>query len=141
MKKLINVCVGAEQQYDPRLFKDLYPNTELGQDVKLLTRKPGRLPIGESLPGFLTRDSDTHMTFEESVMAEPAKEKTKRYPKPYDGILLSLTQRDDETLRSHFKDFVILPTLTDREVRRLANKIKNEFITGYQAFREKRDAE
>lgn len=140
MKHKIIRCVGAEEQYAPRLFKDLHPNTELGMDVKLLTRRAGRLPIGEQTPGFLTRDSETHMTFEEGVVAELKKERQKRYPKPYDGLLLSFTQRDDSTYRSHFKDFVIDPTLSEKQVRKLANSIKNEFVSGYLSLLEKRKA-
>ena len=118
------------------LFHDLFPNTELGIDLKLLTRKPGRLPIGEPLPGFLTRDSETHMTFMEGYVSA-AKGRQKRNPKPYDGMLLSYTQREDNTYRLNFKDFVIKPSLTMNELRKMANKIRNEIINGYPGLIEK----
>lgn len=118
------------------LFRDLFPNTELGIDLKLLTRKPGRLPIGEPLPGILTRDSETHMTFMEGYVSV-AKRRQKRNPKPYDGMLLSYTQREDGTYRCNFKDFVIKPSLTMNELRKMANKIRNEIINGYPGRIEK----
>lgn len=39
-----------------KLVKGFYPNTELGIDLKLITRKPGRLGIGEYLGGAITHD-------------------------------------------------------------------------------------
>ena len=42
---------------------NFYPNTELGIDLKLLTRKPGRLGIGEYLDGAITHDGEDHFTF------------------------------------------------------------------------------
>ena len=44
-------------------FKNFYPNTELGIDLKLITRKPGRLGIGEYLDGAITHDGEDHFTF------------------------------------------------------------------------------
>lgn len=112
------------------LFKDFYPNTELGMDIKLLTRKPGRLPIGEAHHGFITRDGETHMTFTEGDAAA-AKVRQKRNPKPFEGQLITFTQREDDTYRLNFKDFVIESSLTMKELRKLANNIKNEIINGY----------
>lgn len=121
------------------LFRDLFPNTELGMDVKFLTRKPGRLPIGETIAGFVTRDSDTHITIIEGDVATPAKVAHKRNPKPYDGELLTYTQREDDTYRSNFKDFVIMPSLSMKQLRKLANRIKNEIINGYPGLIEKEE--
>lgn len=36
-------------------FNNFYPNTELGIDLKLLTRKPGRLGMGEYLESHHAR--------------------------------------------------------------------------------------
>ena len=46
-----------------KLVKGFYPNTELGIDLKLITRKPGRLGIGEYLDGAITHDDEDHFTF------------------------------------------------------------------------------
>ena len=53
--------------------KGFYPNTELGIDLKLITRKPGRMAVGEYLvlgyivAGFLV---SPHMPYTMSVMDE-----------------------------------------------------------------------
>lgn len=44
-----------------------FPNTELCIDLKLLTRKPGRMITGKYLCGILTRDNDDHYTFIETL--------------------------------------------------------------------------
>lgn len=121
------------------LFHNLFPNTELGMDIKLLTRKPGRLPVGEALSGALTRDGETHMTFVEGAKAVRVPQK--RYPKPYDGVLLSFTQREDGTYRCNFKDFVVAASFSEKQLRQLANRIKNEFVNGYPGFVEKEDGD
>ena len=43
---------------------NFYPNTELGIDLKLITRKPGRLGIGEYLDGAITHDGEDHIRAE-----------------------------------------------------------------------------
>jgi hypothetical protein len=50
-----------------QLFKDIYPNTELGVDLKLLTRNPGRLPVGVPVDGSIVNDGDDHFTFVENA--------------------------------------------------------------------------
>ena len=55
---------------------NFYPNTELGIDLKLLTRKPGRLGIGEYLDGAITHDDEDHFTFVQND-SEKKKDKEK----------------------------------------------------------------
>ena len=47
-----------EEEEPDKLFKDFYPNTEPGIDLKLITREPGRLPVGDSISCMLTHDDD-----------------------------------------------------------------------------------
>jgi hypothetical protein len=56
---------GLEEQYSPRTAgqNHLHPNTELGIDLKLFTRKPGRMPLGSYLDGIITHDGEDHFTF------------------------------------------------------------------------------
>lgn len=59
---------GSEVQYDPRtagenLHSKIHPNTELCIDLKLLTRKPGRLRPGEQMCGILMRESEDCFLF------------------------------------------------------------------------------
>ena len=79
MKKTNRTRVGSEVQYGPRLagavlhdylensndplarafrerlYKDIFPDTHLGVDLKLITREPGRMPVGAYLDGIMTR--------------------------------------------------------------------------------------
>ena len=43
--------------------KGFYPNTELGIDLKLMTKEPGRMAVGEYLDGAITHDEEDHFTF------------------------------------------------------------------------------
>lgn len=61
---------GLKNTDEPRLFRDLFPNTELGVDLKLLTRKPGRLPVGGMTMGIITRDDEDHFTFTEAEVSK-----------------------------------------------------------------------
>ena len=45
---------------DFKLHAAFYPNTESCIDLKLLTRKPGRIGIGNSLSGALSHDREDH---------------------------------------------------------------------------------
>ena len=40
-----------------------HPDTHLDVDLKLLTRQPRRISIGDSLDGVITRDGEDHFTF------------------------------------------------------------------------------
>lgn len=87
------------EQYEPRIFKEImnevilnsempfyselrqrqataYPNTEPGVDLKLMTQKPGRIPIGEARNGILMRDGDDHFCFVEKFCIKAADELT-----------------------------------------------------------------
>lgn len=143
MKKVLDSTsqAGLKDMNEPRLFKDRFPHTELGVDVKFLTYKPGRLPIGETLAGLVNRDSDTHITITESAATDLSKVPQKRNPKPYDGVFLSYTQHDDNTYRLNFKDFEIGPTLTMKELRKMANSIRKEIIYGYPGLVEKEEVQ
>lgn len=58
-----------------QLFRDFYPNTELGIDLKLITRKPGRMRVNDSINCTLTHDDENHYTAVENALkrsvAEP----------------------------------------------------------------------
>lgn len=49
-----------------RLRGVVYPNTEPGVDLKMLTFTPGRMGIGEPKKGVLVKDDDFHYRFEET---------------------------------------------------------------------------
>lgn len=82
------------------LFKDIYPNTELGVDLKLLTRRKGRMDIGEVRPGAITRDGEEHFTFVESVIGK--KPEYKRNPHVLELLRINVVRKDDGTLYPTF---------------------------------------
>ena len=83
------------------LFKDIYPTTELGVDLKLLTRRKGRMDIGEVRPGAITRDGEEHFTFVESVIGKKPNE-YKRNPHVLELLRINVVRRDDGTLYPTF---------------------------------------
>lgn len=83
------------------LFKDIYPNTELGVDLKLLTRRKGRMDIGEVRPGAITRDGEEHFTFVENVIGKKPNE-YKRNPHMLELLRINVVRKDDGTLYPTF---------------------------------------
>lgn len=80
----------------------LFPNTELGIDLKLMTRKPGRLAIGEYLDGAITRDGEDHFSF---IQDDSNKKKVKviqRNPHVYEGTFINVNRKPDGTLYPTF---------------------------------------
>ena len=87
-----------DEDYHPRFVP--CPNTELCVDLKLLTRDPGRLPMGKMLSGVITRDDYEHYTFLENA----SKKKTvlRRNPHIYIGDFINVNRRDDGTIYPTF---------------------------------------
>ena len=80
----------------------LFPNTELGIDLKLMTRKPGRLAVGEYLDGAITRDGEDHFSF---IQDDSCKKKVKviqRNPHVYEGTYINVNRKNDGTLYPTF---------------------------------------
>lgn len=86
-----------------------HANTELGCDVKTLLRSDKRMLVNKAYPGVLRLDAeadidefrcrDAHMTFIETVPMSAGK----RNPHVFDGEYITLTRRDDGSLRPNFK--------------------------------------
>ena len=86
-----------------------HANTELGCDVKTLLRSDKRMLVNKAYPGVLRLDAeadidefrcrDAHMTFIETVPMTAGK----RNPHVFDGEYITLTRRDDGSLRPNFK--------------------------------------
>lgn len=58
------------------LFKDVFPNTELGIDLKLLTLNAGRLDLGVAIQGTIVHDDEYHYTFIEEAHTEETPDTT-----------------------------------------------------------------
>jgi hypothetical protein len=122
----INVTrVGSEEQYDPRkageILRELFPNTEPCVDVKFLTLKNGRLEVGTTLHGIITRDGEEHFTFRETQPSTAGK----RNPREFNGKYITITRRDDGTLHPNFK---ALKNDKGFDVARYATGVANELL-------------
>lgn len=99
MKKVLNDNMNESSN---KLEKGFYPNTELGIDLKLITRKPGRLGIGEYLDGAITRDGEDHFSF---IQDDSCKKKVKviqRNPHVYEGTFININRKPDGSLYPTF---------------------------------------
>jgi len=106
-----------------------HPNTYLGADVKTLLRSDVRMVVGKEYRGTFRLDSegiadeflcrDPHLTFIEN---EPQKS-AKRNPHIFDGQYITVTRRDDGSLRLNFKE---LPKGANFNLERFALGVYNE---------------
>ena len=93
-----------------QLFKNLFPNTEMDIDLKLITRQPGRLHVGDAINCMLTHDDDFHYTAVENAIERKAATE-QRNPHVYLGKRINVNRRNDGTLYptfnrpSYTKDF------------------------------------
>lgn len=82
--------------------KGFYPNTELGIDLKLINRKPGRLGIGEYLDGVITHDGEVHFTFVQNDSEKKKDKVVQRNPHVYEGTYINVNRKKDGTLYPTF---------------------------------------
>ena len=102
------------------------PNTHLGVDVKTLLRSDSKMKTGKNYQGILRRDEiceefryDEHFTFVETVPQTAGK----RNPHVFDGKYITVTRRDDSSLRLNFKE---LPKGANFNLERFALGVYNE---------------
>lgn len=81
---------------------NFYPNTELGIDLKLITRKPGRLAVGEYLDGAITHDGEDHFTFVQNAQEKKQQKVVQRNPHVYEGTYINVNRKKDGTLYPTF---------------------------------------
>ena len=113
MKKIIEKRSSNEQVWNH--------NTDLCIDVKTILRSDRVTKIGKSYPGVLTRDTDDHYTFIETIQACVEK----RNPQVYVGKYITLTRRDDGTYRPNFRPMKVG---ADFSVARYAACVANELL-------------
>ena len=139
--------VGSEEQYGPRPVgeilneilqngdsplaaayrKRLHPNTEPCVNLKLLTRKPGRLPIGKGLAGALAHDDDEHYTFTEGLPQVAYR----CYPLVFRGWYVNVRQHDDGSLYPSFKR---VPIKEDTDVEDFIRVVSLELREGLKGL-------
>lgn len=92
---------GTESAGAGRAWTGLYPNKELGVDLKLVTQEQGRMELGEYLDGMITRDGEDHFTFVENDTEQRKAER--RNPSIYMGQWINVKRRADGTVYPTFK--------------------------------------
>ena len=102
------------------------PNTHLSVDLKTLLRSDSKMKTGKNYQGILRRDEiceefryDEHFTFVETVPQTAGK----RNPHVFDGQYITVTRRDDGSLRLNFKE---LPKGANFNLERFALGVYNE---------------
>ena len=102
----------AEREAD-QLLVDIHPNTESCVDIKLMTRQPGRMPLGEYLPGMLTRDGEDHFLFIEN--ADKKRVVAHRNPRIYRGRFINVVRHADGSLVLTFNKPVLTADFSFRD--------------------------
>ena len=102
------------------------PNTHLGVDLKTLLRSDRIMKANKDYTGVFRRDItceeflyDEHFTFVETVPPKAGK----RNPHVFDGQFITVTRRDDGSLRLNFKE---LKVGADFSLERYALGVYNE---------------
>ena len=96
-------------------------NTDLCMDVKTILRSDRVTMVGKSYPGVLTRDTDDHYTFTETVQACVEK----RNPQVFRGEFVTITRRDDGSYRPNFRPMKVG---ADFSVEKYAAGVANELL-------------
>ena len=133
-----NSRVESEVQYGSRNVEEiLHNNTVLGCDLKTILRNDRLMKLGKDYLGVLRRDVETdeflfdeHYTFVETLPATAGK----RNPHVYDGKYITITRRDDGSLRPNFKPMKVDE---DFSIEKYASGVANELMWALQDILEK----
>ena len=101
-KKMIIVLNGNMNESSSKDEKRFYPNTELGIDLKLMTKEPGRMAVGEYLDGAITHDGEDHFTFVQNDSEKKMQKVVQRNPHVYEGTFINVNRKKDGTLYPTF---------------------------------------
>lgn len=131
---LCNSDEDAESDEQNTLFKDVFPNTELDVNLKLITHACRRMNIGEVLPGAIIRDGEGHFTFIERAFERKEKSLIKRNPHVLQLHYINVKRKDDGTLYPTFNRPVFTQHFTfqdfcrkaARELLMVAGSVKEE---------------
>ena len=84
-----------------QFFRDLFPDTHLGVDVKVFSIKPGRIPIGTFFEGYFTRNCEDKFLIVEKASEKMAKT-VQRNPVIFAGDCVNVHLLADGTKRLEF---------------------------------------
>ena len=88
----------AKKGVEPdQLFKNVYPDTHLCVDLKLLTRRPGHVAVGTCLSGVLKRDAERHFCFLEND-SKKKRSSVLRNPHLFRGTYVNVKKRSNGML-------------------------------------------
>ncbi len=90
------------QMKNKAFYAPSYPTTEPDVDLKLITRSPGRMDVGQYKSGMLTRDGEEHYLFVENDMQKKQTTAEQRNPHVYEGRCINVNQKLDGTLYPTF---------------------------------------
>lgn len=107
---MIIVLNGNMNESSGKAEKGFYPNTELGIDLKLMTKEPGRMAVGEYLDGAITHDEEDHFTFVQNDQEKKLQKVVQRNPHVYEGKYINVNRKKDGTLYPTFNR----PQFTDK---------------------------
>ena len=105
-------------------------NTDLCMDVKTILHSDSISKIGKDYQGVLTRDTDEHFTFIETIPTPPEK----RNPQVFRGKYITVTRRDDGTYRPNFKPMKVG---ADFSVAQFSSDVANELLWALDGLIEK----
>ena len=88
--------------YRDRLFKDLFPDTHLSVDLKVLTRQPGHMDIGDMILGTLVRSSEDQFTLIENDAEKKLVKPVRRNPIVFEGGTVNVHRLADGSYRLEF---------------------------------------
>ena len=108
----------------------LKSNTDLCMDVKTILHSDSKSKIGKDYQGVLTRDTDDHYTFVETVPPVARK----RNPHVYRGRYITVTLHDDGTYHPNFRP---LPKGDDFNLGQYINGVANELLWALDGLVEK----
>ena len=144
MKKVLNPTIeaGSRESHEPRLIGSIVDemlqgwnrNTELCVDLKTVLHSDRRLQYGKDYPGVLRRDWAYHYTFLETLPATAGK----RNPHVFRGRYITVTRRDDGSLRPNFRP---MPASKDFNLDAYAICVCNELRQALRGLLEEGDQE
>ena len=138
MSKKITTTTPPTEKYNKE--QGWHTNTDLGCDIKTLLRSDVRMKVGKEYQGVFRLDSeaivdeflcrDPHYTFVETVHQTAAK----RNQHVYNGQFITVTRRDDGSLKLNFKQ---LKMGAGFKVERFALGVYNELCMALEGRVEK----
>lgn len=109
------------------LKKIIRSSTELCVDLKTILLKDRIMMPGKTYHGLLNRDGEDHFSFIETLPSTNGK----RNPHVFRGKYITITRRDDGTLRLNFRPMKVVPGFS---LERYATGVSNEILWALQGY-------